>query len=157
MYFVQGVAEPTEGLIAQPVRSLLKSWGYSAAAIAGFGALLAFPWWIKPIYGLLSDFVPIGRTRRRSYLLLTSAATVLSLGYLYVLPLPHGAYLQLLLLLLIPTVGVAFSDVVVDALMVEKGQPRGLTGLLQSVQWAALYGGSKAAGMSGGVDVCTTK
>ena len=29
MYFVQGIAEPTEGLIAQPVRSLLKSWGRS--------------------------------------------------------------------------------------------------------------------------------
>jgi len=25
LYFVQGVAEPTEGLIAQPVRSLLRS------------------------------------------------------------------------------------------------------------------------------------
>ena len=150
MYFVQGIAEPTEGLIAQPVRSLLKSWGYSSAGIAGFGALLTFPWWIKPIYGLLSDFVPIGRTRRRSYLLLTSAATVLGLGCLYVMPLPHGAYLQLLLLMLIPTVGVAFSDVVVDALMVEKGQPRGLTGMLQSVQWAALYGGSVPAALIGG-------
>jgi len=27
--------------------------------------------------------------------------------------------------LLIPTVGVAFSDVVADAMMIEKGQPRG--------------------------------
>ena len=26
-----------------------------------------------------------------------------------------------------------------DALMVEKGQPRGLTGRLQSVQWASMY------------------
>lgn len=30
MYFIQGIAEPTEGLIAQPVRSLLKTWGHSA-------------------------------------------------------------------------------------------------------------------------------
>jgi predicted MFS family arabinose efflux permease len=47
-------------------------------------------------------------------------------------------------------VGVAFSDVVVDALMVEKGQPRGLTGMLQSVQWAAMYAGSILAGLVGG-------
>jgi MFS family permease len=35
MYFLQGIGEPTEGLIAQPVRSLLKSWGHDAAEIAG--------------------------------------------------------------------------------------------------------------------------
>ncbi len=150
MYFVQGIAEPTEGLIAQPVRSLLKSWGYTTAGIAGFGALLALPWSLKPLYGLLTDFVPIARTRRRSYLLLTSAASVLGLACLYFMPVPGGAYRQLLFLLLIPTVGVAFSDVVVDALMIEKGQPRGLTGMLQSVQWAAMYGGSILAGLVGG-------
>ena len=150
MYFVQGVAEPTEGLIAQPVRSLLKSWGYSAAAIAGFAALLALPWSLKPLYGLLTDFIPLGGTRRRAYLLVTSGASVLGLAVLYVIDLPDGAYGLLLCLLLVPTVAVAFSDVVVDALMVEKGQPRGLTGMLQSVQWAAMYGGTILAGLVGG-------
>ena len=101
MYFVQGIAEPTEGLIAQPVRSLLKSWGYTTAGIAGFGALLALPWSLKPLYGLLTDFVPIARTRRRSYLLLTSAASVLGLACLYFMPVPGGAYRQLLFLLLL--------------------------------------------------------
>lgn len=150
MYLVQGIAEPTEGLIAQPVRSLLKSWGYTAVGIAGFSALLALPWSLKPLYGLLTDFVPIARTRRRSYLLLTSAASVISLAGLYLMPIPFGDYRRLLFLLLIPTVGVAFSDVVVDALMIEKGQPRRLTGILQSVQWAAMYGGGILAGLVGG-------
>lgn len=150
MYLVQGIAEPTEGLIAQPVRSLLKSWGYTTAAIAGFGALLALPWSLKPIYGLLTDFVPIARTRRRSYLILTSGISTLALLVLYLIPIPPGSYHLLLYLLLIPTVGVAFSDVVVDALMIEKGQPRGLTGILQSVQWAAMYAGTILAGLVGG-------
>ena len=70
MYFVQGIAEPTEGLIAQPVRSLQRSFGYSAAAIGTFGALLAIPWMIKPLYGLLTDFVPLFGRRRESYLIL---------------------------------------------------------------------------------------
>ena len=150
MYFVQGIAEPTEGLIAQPVRSLLKSWNYSATAIAGFGALLAVPWMIKPLYGLLTDFVPLAGTRRRSYLLVTSGAATAGLFALYLSDLPTGAYSLLLVLLLVPTIGVAFSDVVVDALMIEKGQPRGLTGQLQSIQWGAMYGGGMIAALVGG-------
>jgi MFS family permease len=150
MYFVQGVAEPTEGLIAQPVRSLQMSWGYSAATIGGFAALLSLPWSLKPLYGLLTDFVPLAGTRRRSYLIATSGASTVGMAVLYFTPLPVGAYSLLLFLLLVPTVGVAFSDVVVDALMIEKGQPRGLTGKLQSVQWAAMYAGGLIAGLAGG-------
>ena len=150
MYFVQGIAEPTEGLISQPVRSLLKSWGRSAAEIAAFGALLSLPWSFKPLYGLLSDFVPLAGTRRRSYLLLTTAITFLGLGYLYFAELPRGDTGILLALLLLPTLGVAFSDVVIDVLMVEKGQPLGLTGLLQSAQWTAMYAGTIVAGLLGG-------
>jgi predicted MFS family arabinose efflux permease len=150
MYVVQGIAEPTEGLIAQPVRSLLKSWDYSAAEIASFGALLSLPWSLKPIYGLLTDFVPIARTRRRSYLILASGASCLALLYLYLFPVAKGAHGLLFLMLVIPTVGVAFCDVVVDALMVEKGQPRGLTGTLQSAQWTAMYVGTIGAALVGG-------
>jgi predicted MFS family arabinose efflux permease len=150
MYFVQGIAEPTEGLIAQPVRSLLRSWNYSAAQIGGFMFLLSIPWVIKPLYGLLTDFVPLAGTRRRSYLILTSGATALALAGLYLFPPERGQYLLFLFLLLTPTVGVAFSDVVVDALMVEKGQPLGLTGRLQSVQWTTLSIATLAAAEIGG-------
>ena len=55
-----------------------------------------------------------------------------------------------LLILLLPTIGVAFADVVVDALMIEHGQPRGLTGRLQSVQWATIYGAAICTGIAGG-------
>ncbi len=150
MYFVQGVAEPTEGLIAQPVRSLLRRWEYSTFAISTFSFLLALPWVFKPIYGLLTDFVPLCGTRRRSYLLLTTGVTVLGLLLLYTIPAARGQHTLLLLLLVAPTIGVAFGDVVVDGLMVEKGQPRGLTGRLQSVQWAAMYAATMLAGWLGG-------
>jgi len=151
LYFIQGIGEPTEGLIAQPVRSLLASWGHSAGEVAAFSALLSIPWVLKPVYGLLSDFVPIAGSHRRNYLLVTSAATTLGLAYLYLDPPTAGGSAQwLLVLLLVPTVAVAFSDVVADALMVEKGQPRGITGQLQSVQWAALYAATIATGFVGG-------
>ncbi|HPM82884.1 MAG TPA: MFS transporter, partial [Candidatus Anammoximicrobium sp.] len=150
IYFIQGIAEPTEGLIAQPVRSLLTKWGQSTGEITTFMALISLPWSIKPLYGLISDFLPIFGSRRRSYLILTTAVTVLGLGYLYFFPPQPGAVRVLLWLLVIPTVGVAFSDVVSDALMVERGQPLGLTGRLQSVQWAAMYAATILAGFVGG-------
>src|SRR6185295_18328574 len=53
LYFVQSVGDPTSGLIAQPVRSLLRSWGESPAALGALMALLAIPWTLKPLFGLL--------------------------------------------------------------------------------------------------------
>ena len=150
MYFVQGIAEPTEGLIAQPVRSMLKSWGHSTAEIARISAIISIPWSLKPIYGLLTDFVPFWGMRRRSYLLVASTATTLSLLTLFGCSPPHGALPLLLTLLLIPTLGVAFADVVVDALLVEKGRPLGLTGRLQAIQWGALYTAGMLASLLGG-------
>jgi MFS family permease len=150
LYFVQGVGEPTEGLIAQPVRSLLKGWGLDTAEIAAFAAIMAFPWTIKPLYGVLTDFVPLLGYRRKSWLILATLLTILGLLAVWALDLPRGATTLLLCLLLLPTIGVAFTDVVADALMIEKGQPLGLTGRLQSIQWGALYSAGLITGVLGG-------
>ena len=150
MYFLQGVSEPTAGLVAQPSKALLKSWGKDAAEISAFAAVLALPWSLKPIYGLLSDFLPIFGSRRRSYLMLTSALATLGFASLCVSPPSSGAVPWLLAALLLPTVSVAFNDVVVDALMVEEGQPRGITGRLQSIQWTAIYASQLLTGVVGG-------
>src|SRR5215210_2661572 len=75
LYFLQGFGEPTDGLMAQPVRTLLGTWGRSVSESATFSALLAIPWALKPLYGLLSDFVPLWGSRRKGYLIVTSAVT----------------------------------------------------------------------------------
>ena len=46
--------------------------------------------------------------------------------------------------------GLAFTDVLADALMVENGREHGLTGAFQSVQWAAIYVSSILVGLIGG-------
>ena len=149
LYFFQGLGDPTDGLLAQPVQAMLKSWGSGQGEIASFAALLALPWSFKPLYGLLTDYVPLAGLRRKSYLVATGVAALLGFGILALAPPARGAYGWLLILLL-PTVGVAFADVVVDALMIEHGQPRGLTGRLQSVQWGTIYGAAICTGIAGG-------
>jgi Na+/melibiose symporter-like transporter len=150
LYFVQGIVEPTEGLLAQPIASLLRHWGHSAASAAWFAAVLSLPWAIKPLYGLLTDFVPLAGSRRRSYLLLTTAVAAAGLTAVYVLPLGSDRATLLLILLLLPAVAIAFADVVVDALMIELGQPRGMTGRLQSIQWTCIYAATVFTGVAGG-------
>jgi predicted MFS family arabinose efflux permease len=150
LYFVQGICEPGEGLIAQPVRSLLRDWGTSAGDIAQLTAVLGFPWMIKPLYGFLADFVPLGRARRRNWLIVGTLTTTVGLGYLFLHPPVEGQHRALLWSLLIPTIAVALTDVVTDSLMVEKGQPLGLTGRLQSAQWACMYAATMLTGSVGG-------
>ena len=150
LYFVQGIVEPTDGLLSQPIKSLLRNWGYSAASTAWFIAALSVAWAVKPLYGLLTDFVPLAGSRRRSYLLLTTAVASISLTTLYFLPLTSDRALLLLLLLLPTAVAIAFSDVVIDAMMIATGQSRGTTGQLQSIQWTSMYAATIVTGVAGG-------
>ena len=150
LYLIQGLGEPTDGLVAQPIRSLLESWHCSPKHIGLFMAILSLPWTWKPVYGLLTDFVPLGGSRRRNYLLAATAITVIGLLAAAAVPLNADSYWWLLGVLLMSSVGIAFSDVVTDALMVEKGQPRGLTGWLQSIQWTAMYVAIALVGIAGG-------
>jgi MFS family permease len=150
LYFVQSVGDPTSGLVAQPVRSLLRSWGESPAALGALMALLAVPWTIKPVFGLLSDFVPLFGSRRRNYLLLANGGAALSLLLLAFVPIAPGRLWLLFALLLPTTMAIALGDVIVDALMVEKGQPLGLTGRFQSIQWAAANAALLLTGVLGG-------
>jgi MFS family permease len=150
LYFVQSVGDPTSGLIAQPIRSLLRSWGESPAALGALMALLAVPWTIKPVFGLLSDFVPLFGSRRRNYLLLANGVAAASLLLLAFIPLAPGSRWLLFVLLLPTTMAIALGDVIVDALMVEKGQPLGLTGRFQSIQWTAANTALLLTGVLGG-------
>jgi MFS family permease len=149
VYAVQGVAEPKAGLATQPIFFLLKDeMRLSAAETAAFFALIGIAWNVKPLYGLLSDLVPLLGQRRRSYLLLTTA--VAALGWLALGILPAYGWGLTLAILGLTGLGLAFTDVLCDAVMVEEGKARGLTARFQSIQWAAIYGASLLAGIGGG-------
>ena len=76
IYAVEGLAQP-DGLIAQPLNYYLKtSQAWTPVQITGFTSLLYFAWIIKPVYGLISDFIPLFGYRRKSYLVLANVAAI---------------------------------------------------------------------------------
>lgn len=150
LYFVQGTGELTAGLLSQPLRSMLRNWGNDSADIATFMFLLGIPWYIKPIFGLFTDFIPIKGFRRKSYLILSSSLMIGGFLAATLMPLIPAAVTTILLVLLLPSFGIAIKDVATDAAMIETGQPLGITGRLQSAQWAAMYGAGLICGVAGG-------
>jgi predicted MFS family arabinose efflux permease len=149
VYAVQGLAEPKTGLATYPLFFLLKDeMRLTAAETATFLALIGVAWNVKPLYGLLSDLVPLLGYRRRSYLLLTTAMA--ALGWLVLGMLTAYPWSLALAILGLTGLGLAFTDVLCDAVMVEEGKARGLTERFQSTQWAAIYGASLVAGVAGG-------
>jgi MFS family permease len=149
VYAVQGVAEPQAGLATQPLFFLLKDeMRLSAAETATFFALVGVAWAVKPLYGLLSDLVPLFGSRRRTYLLVTTA--IAALGWMVLGLLPAYPWGLTLAILALTGLGFAFTDVLCDAVMVEEGKARGLIARFQSSQWMALYGASLLAGIGGG-------
>ena len=144
VYFAQGMWY----LPVQTLTLSLKERGLSSSAVADFFLLSTIPWLIKPLYGLLSHFVPLFGRRRRSYFLLASATASLAAVAL-ALTSDHG-YWRLALLYTAMGLGLAFCDVLTDAMMVEEGKPLGLTGAFQSVQWAAISVAALAVGGLGG-------
>jgi predicted MFS family arabinose efflux permease len=144
VYFSQGMVYLPDQVLA----IVLKERGLSAGQLAAFNWIITTPWFIKPVYGLLSDFVPLRGTRRRSYFLLSSAlASAAALAVALGAPVSYPLLVAAVTLLWL---GVGFTDVLTDALMVERGRPLGLTATFQSVQWAALSAASVVVGVAGG-------
>lgn len=143
VYFLQGVCQYT-ALINQPVIAYLRdTLGYDAGQVAAFRWWLGLPWTIKPIYGLISDFIPLLGYRRRSYLLLCNLAA--AGGFLWMSGI-HDAKALMFAGVSIG-VSVAAADVIVDALMVQFGQATGKVTRFQGVQWACLYTAALGSGV----------
>jgi predicted MFS family arabinose efflux permease len=144
VYFAQGMIY----LPDQVVAIVFKERGLTAGQLAAFTWITTIPWFIKPVYGLLSDFVPLFGTRRRSYFLIMSGGA--ALAAVSVSLMPGASYALLATMITLLWLGVGFTDVITDALMVENGKRAGLTGAFQSVQWGALSAASILVGVGGG-------
>ncbi|CAI5503821.1 unnamed protein product [Closterium sp. Naga37s-1] len=137
VYFVQGVL----GLARLAVTFLLKDdFGLDPAEVAVLSGLSSLPWLIKPIYGFISDGIPLFGYRRRSYLVACGLLGSLAWGALATVV---GDKYSAVAMILLSSLSAAVSDVVVDSMVVQRarGESQATSGGLQSLCW-----GSSAVG-----------
>lgn len=114
VYFVQG-----SGVLLGIAEALIlrEKLGLDFAQMGLIGAASLIPWSIKPLYGLLTDLVPIGQFRRRPYLQI--GAVIAAGGFAAVALFAHD-FSSFLLPLIIANIGLGLTDVATDGFVVEE-------------------------------------
>ncbi|KAB8318959.1 folate/biopterin family MFS transporter [Tolypothrix campylonemoides VB511288] len=146
VYFVQGILK----LARLAVSFFLKDeLGLTPAQVSVLLGIVVLPWIIKPLYGFISDGLPIFGYRRRPYLVLSGILGVISwVSLATIVHTPIAATLAIAL----GSLSVAVSDVIVDSLVVERArsESQAEAGSLQSLTWGTTaLGGLITAYFSG--------
>ncbi|KAH0457702.1 hypothetical protein IEQ34_013017 [Dendrobium chrysotoxum] len=146
VYFVQGVLGLARLAVSFYLKDDLHLDPAETAVISGFASL---PWLVKPLYGFISDSFPLFGYRRRSYLILSGLLGAFSWSLMATfVDSKYGAAACILL----GSLSVAFSDVVVDSMVVERarGESQSTSGSLQSLCWgSSAFGGIVSSYFSG--------
>jgi len=147
VYVVEGLGQ-TGGLIAQPLNYFLKeTYGWTPVQVTAYLTVLNFPWIIKPVYGIVSDFVPLFGYRRKAYLVVANGAA--AAAYLWVAGLTAPG--EILLGLLLTAYAMAASSTLSGAVLVENGQRLGTSDTFVNQEWLWFNVAAVASALLGGV------
>lgn len=146
VYFVQGII----GLARLAISFFLKDeLALSPAEVSALMGIAALPWIVKPLFGFISDGLPILGYRRRPYLILSGLLG--SASWICLATVVHSAWAATAAIAL-GSLAVAVSDVIVDSLVVERARGESVSnaGSLQSLAWGtSALGGLITAYFSG--------
>ncbi|MBI4358957.1 MAG: MFS transporter [Candidatus Omnitrophica bacterium] len=143
VYFVQG----SLGIAGIALPLFLRAQGYSIARITLITSVASAPWFFKIVYGAISDAVPIGRLRRKPYLIICSILSCIGWVCLSVLPSNEK---WLIVSMMIANLGFAATDVITDGLVVEYSRKE-TAQTYQAIAWGARSVGSILSGYLGGM------
>jgi MFS family permease len=146
VYVVEGIGQARVGIIFQPLNNYLKVIGWTPVQVTAYLAILNFPWIIKPVFGLVSDFIPLFGYRRKSYLILSSICGVGAYAWIARLAEPS----EFALLLVLTSYAMATSSTLCGALLAENGQSFRLSSTFVSQQWLWFYIAIMASAFVGG-------
>lgn len=129
VYFFQGAL----GLvgIAMPL-FMREELGLSIVQISMYSGIMAWPWVIKPLYGLISDYLPLFGYRRKSYVILSLAFAVVG----WLMTAQAGTLTLFLFAQFLVAIGIASLDVFTDGLAVQKST-RDNRRFIQALCWGS--------------------
>jgi len=146
VYVVEGIGQARVGIIFQPLNYYLKVIGWTPLQVTAYLAILNFPWVIKPVFGLVSDFIPLFGYRRKSYLIISSICAVGAYAWIARLSEPS----EFALLLVLTSYAMATASTLVGALLAENGQSVRLSSTFVGQQWLWFYIAIMASSFVGG-------
>ena len=131
VYVVEGLGQAV-GLISQPLTFYLKEvHNWTPVEVTAFFTVFNLPWIIKPLYGMVSDFLPLFGYRRKSYLIVANVAAIV--GYFWVTKLV--APTEIAFALMLTAYAMAISSTLCGAVLVENGQRLSESGKFVNQQW----------------------
>ena len=147
VYIVEGLGQ-TGGLIAQPLNYFLKEqYGWTPVQVTAYLTVLNFPWIIKPVYGIVSDFIPLFGYRRKAYLVLANGAAAAAYFWVASLTAPG----EILFALSLTAYAMAASSTLSGAVLVENGQRLGVSDTFVNQEWLWFNIAAVASALLGGV------
>jgi MFS family permease len=132
VYAVEGIGQAKSGILWQPLSNWLKvTLHWDPTTISASLAILDLPWIIKPLWGAISDFVPLFGYRRRPYLVLANIAAFLAFAAVATID-ASGAMIPALT---VTAIAMAASSTLCGALLVETGQRTNASASFVNQQW----------------------
>jgi predicted MFS family arabinose efflux permease len=145
-YLCQGFSQQY-GVIAQPIQYyLMKGLNWSAAQIAFYMSVMLIPWVIKPIFGLVCDFIPLYGWRKKSYLFLGNIIA----AFAFVMLTFSNSFPLILTFLFVSAIGMSISVALLVGITVESGGKVSKTESYFSYQGFCYYAANLIAALIGG-------
>jgi folate/biopterin transporter len=146
VYFVQGILKLSALAVSFFLKDELLLSPVEMSAVIGIGTI---PWMIKPLYGFISDSLPLFGYRRKTYIVLSGIMGCIA--WVCLGTVVHNS-LTATIMIALSALSIAVSDVIVDSVVVERAriESDAKVGSLQSLSWASLaIGGLCTAYFSG--------
>ncbi|MDK2409090.1 folate/biopterin family MFS transporter [Aphanizomenon sp. PH219] len=133
IYFVQGILTLSRLAVSFFLKDELLLGPVQMSTIMG---ICTIPWMIKPLYGFISDSLPIFGYHRKPYIVMSGFLGCAAWGCLGTVA--HTSTTATIMIVL-SSVSVAISDVIVDSIVVERArnESEAKIGSLQSLCWGS--------------------